>query len=84
MMKYVFIVCLGAISYGMLSSFAKIAYGQGYSAAEITFMQALLGTLMLWVMVFFQKIKITRQRPPRGQVSQLLAGLFTFHEPVPF
>lgn len=51
------IVAFGALSFGMLSSFAKIAYGQGYSAAEITFTQAILGALMLWGIVFFKKFK---------------------------
>ncbi|RAJ08238.1 threonine/homoserine efflux transporter RhtA [Chitinophaga skermanii] len=55
-MKYAIIVALGAISYGALSSFAKIAYGQGYTPAEVTFTQALLGTLILWSLTFFQKV----------------------------
>lgn len=42
MNRYIVIVALGAISYGTLSSFAKIAYGQGYNAGEITFAQAFL------------------------------------------
>jgi len=50
MFKYVIIVAIGAISYGALTSFAKIAYNEGYSAAEITFAQAFLGALVLWLL----------------------------------
>ena len=38
----------GAISFGILSSFVKVAYGQGYNAAELSFIQALLGATVLW------------------------------------
>jgi len=57
MNKYIIIVALGALSFGMLSSFAKIAYGEGYSPAEITLTQALAGTLILWSIVLFRKLK---------------------------
>lgn len=49
MNKYIALVALGAASFGMLSSFAKIAYGQGYVAAEITLAQATLGGGFLWL-----------------------------------
>lgn len=57
MNKYIIIVALGALSFGMLSSFAKIAYTEGYSPAEITLTQALAGTLILWSIVIFRKLK---------------------------
>jgi drug/metabolite transporter (DMT)-like permease len=57
MNKYIIIVVLGALSFGMLSSFAKIAYGEGYSPAEITLTQALAGTLILWSIAIFRKLK---------------------------
>ncbi|KLT67711.1 EamA family transporter [Flavobacterium sp. ABG] len=57
MNKYIIIVALGALSFGMLSSFAKIAYGQGYTPGEITFSQALIGTIILWSVVIFRNIK---------------------------
>lgn len=57
MNKYIIIVALGALSFGMLSSFAKIAYGQGYSPAEITLTQALMGTLILWTLALIRNIK---------------------------
>jgi drug/metabolite transporter (DMT)-like permease len=48
MTKYIIMVLGGAISFGILSSFVKVAYGQGYNAAELSFIQALLGAIVLW------------------------------------
>lgn len=41
-------VLAGAASFGILSSFVKIAYSQGYTPAEISFIQALMGAGALW------------------------------------
>ncbi|BES60977.1 EamA family transporter [Dysgonomonas capnocytophagoides] len=57
MTRYIIIVALGALSYGMLSSFAKIAYGQGYNAGEITFVQALIGAAVLWLIVLIKNFR---------------------------
>lgn len=73
MFKYIVIVALGALSYGMLSSFAKIAYSQGYNAGEITFTQALLGALILWSIVIFRSIKNGKFKL-LGNWKLLLAG----------
>lgn len=72
MNKYIIIVALGALSFGMLSSFAKIAYGEGYSPAEITLTQALMGTLILWSIVLFRRIKSGNKLKPDWKL--LLAG----------
>lgn len=72
MNKYIIITALGALSFGMLSSFAKIAYGQGYSPGEITLAQAFLGTLILWSIVFFRRIK--NGQKPKLNWKLLLAG----------
>ncbi|WP_333852088.1 EamA family transporter [Epilithonimonas sp.] len=71
--KYIIIVASGALSYGMLSSFAKIAYSQGYNAGEITFTQALLGALILWSIVIFRSIKNGKFKL-LGNWKLLLAG----------
>jgi len=57
MNKYIIIVALGALSFGMLSSFAKIAYTQGYTPAEITLTQAFVGTVILWSIAIFRTLK---------------------------
>lgn len=42
-------VFAGACSYGMLSTFVKLAYRQGYSPAHIAFSQAFAGMCILWL-----------------------------------
>lgn len=48
MIKYIAMVFAGACSFGILSTFAKLTYREGYSAAEITFSQAFISMLILW------------------------------------
>lgn len=42
-------VFIGAASFGILSTFVKKAYGQGYNLGEVTGIQALLGVIFLWL-----------------------------------
>lgn len=51
------LVALGASSYGMLTTFVKMAYEEGFTTAEVTFSQLLLGFLGLTVLNFFRKQK---------------------------
>lgn len=53
MTRYIFMVFAGACSFGILSTFVKLAYREGYSAAEISLSQAFTGLLVLWVFHFF-------------------------------
>ena len=62
MFRYSIIVAVGALSFGMLSSFAKLSYAQGYTAGEITFVQALLGAGILWIIVLCNKLRDTEYR----------------------
>ncbi len=55
--RYILIVIFGAVSYGMLTSFAKLAYGYGFNPAEISFGQTLCGAVVLWTIVVFRKFK---------------------------
>ena len=52
MTKHIIMVFAGACSFGILSTFVKLAYGQGYTAAEISFSQAFTGMLVLWILAF--------------------------------
>ncbi|MEO8255279.1 MAG: DMT family transporter [Flavobacterium sp.] len=71
------LVGLGASSYGMLATFVKMAYQQGYTTAEVSgsqFTLGLLGVLLLNIFRKFQKndddVKISKK-----QIRQLiLAG----------
>lgn len=51
-------LALGASSYGLLGTFVKMAYRDGFSTAEITLSQFSLGFAGLFVLALFQK------RPP--------------------
>jgi drug/metabolite transporter (DMT)-like permease len=55
MIKYIVMVFVGACSFGILSTFAKLAYREGYSAAEITFSQAFISMVLLWLFTFLQR-----------------------------
>lgn len=78
MTKYIFMVFAGACSFGILSTFVKLAYGEGYTAAEISFLQAFTGALVLWVISL-----LTEKHKPAGPLLPLLGtgaaiGLTTF------
>lgn len=53
-LKGVFLVGLGATSYGMLATFVKMAYNEGFSTAEITVSQFVLGILGISLINAFQ------------------------------
>jgi drug/metabolite transporter (DMT)-like permease len=56
-LKGVFLVAFGATSYGMLATFVKMAYNEGYTTAEITTSQFVLGIIGILLINLFQKTK---------------------------
>lgn len=56
-LKGVFLVGLGATSYGMLATFVKIAYGEGFTTPEVTIAQFVYGILGMLLINIFQKAK---------------------------
>lgn len=56
-LKGVFLVGLGATSYGMLATFVKIAYGEGFTTPEVTIAQFVYGILGMLLINMFQKAK---------------------------
>jgi len=56
-LKGVFLVGLGATSYGMLATFVKLAYAQHYSTAEVTTSQFVIGILAMAFIYGIQKRK---------------------------
>lgn len=56
-LKGVFLVAFGATSYGMLATFVKMAYNEGYTTAEVTTSQFVLGITGILLINLFQKIK---------------------------
>ncbi|MDQ0918070.1 DMT family transporter [Paenibacillus sp. V4I5] len=49
------LVIIGASSYGLLSSFIKKAYDQGFTEGQITPAQMTMGTLFVWMLILFHK-----------------------------
>ena len=56
-LKGVVLVGLGATSYGMLATFVRLAYDEGFTTAEVTTSQFVFGILGILVINLFQKIK---------------------------
>ena len=49
--KGIIYVALGASSFGMLASFVKLAYKSGYSTAEVTLSQFILGIIIISILL---------------------------------
>ena len=76
-LKGVFLVALGATSYGMLATFVKIAYGEGYTTAEVTTSQFIYGIIGILILNLFQKIKNKNSAPKASKqniLQLMLAG----------
>ena len=56
-LKGVFLVGLGAASYGMLATFVKLAYQENFTTAEVTTSQFILGIIGILIINTFQRIK---------------------------
>lgn len=77
-LKGVFLVALGATTYGMLATFVKMAYSEGYTTAEVTTSQFIYGILGILVINLFQRIK-NKNKPAvkasrKNIFSLMLAG----------
>ena len=55
LVKGVTLVGLGATSYGMLATFVKLAYKNGYTTAEVTTSQFVIGIIGILLINLFQK-----------------------------
>ena len=76
-LKGVFLVALGATSYGMLATFVKIAYGEGYSTAEVTTSQFIYGIIGILILNVTHKIKNKNSAPKASKQNifhLMLAG----------
>ncbi|MDG2432778.1 DMT family transporter [Flavobacterium sp.] len=76
-LKGVFLVGLGATTYGMLATFVKMAYTENYTTAEVTSSQFILGIIGILLINLFQKIKnknTTKKASSRNIFQLMLAG----------
>jgi drug/metabolite transporter (DMT)-like permease len=72
LLKGVILVGIGAIIYGMLATFVKMAYEEGYTTAEVTVSQFVLGILGMLIINAFQKAK-------KGNTVVKASGKNIFH-----
>ena len=70
------LVALGASSYGMLTTFVKMAYAEGFTSYEIIFSQMILGMFGLVIInLLFVKGKSTSQFEPKSKsILKLMAA----------
>ena len=73
-LKGVLLVGLGATSYGMLATFVKIAYGEGYTTPEVTIAQFVYGILGMLLINIFQKAKKRNEvvKATKRNITQLM------------
>ncbi|WP_348825735.1 EamA family transporter [Flavobacterium aestuarii] len=79
-LKGVFLVGIGATSYGMLATFVKMAYEEGYTTAEVTISQFLLGIAGILIINAFQKAKNKNEAikaTPKNILQLITAGTST-------
>jgi len=68
MIKNALLVLLGACSFGILSTFVKLAYGEGYTLGEVTGVQVFFGMLTLWILFLSGKATgLVKERPKKGK-----------------
>jgi drug/metabolite transporter (DMT)-like permease len=76
-LKGAFLVGLGATSYGMLATFVKLAYQEGFTTAEVTISQFTIGIIGLFLLQFFQKSSTENSKPKTTKKERfhlILAG----------
>ncbi len=70
------LVALGASSYGMLTTFVKMAYAEGYTSYEITFSQMLLGLIGLIILnlIFVKEKQSYLEQTKTKSILKLMAA----------
>lgn len=72
--KYAFMVFAGAVSYGVLSTFVKLAYGAGYTVGTVTGSQMIIAVLLIWAFYFVQQTKTETPHSNKGWGWLMLTG----------
>ena len=67
---------MGAASYGILSTIAKLSYSAGFTASDATSGQMVIGVVILWSIVFFlERKKSTVHATKAEAVNLMLMGI---------
>jgi len=77
MIKGILLVVIGAASYGVLATFVKVGGMEGFSTAELTFSQSLIGLAVLLILNTFSRKthkKDTTQKLTKKGKIQLIGG----------
>lgn len=70
----IFLVLVGSASYGLLSTFVKLAYHDGFTTAEVTLAQSGVGALVLTLIAYFVGRK-SRAPVPTEKLKLALVGI---------
>ncbi len=75
-LKGVVLVGIGAASYGMLATFVKVSYNQGFTTAEVTASQIIIGLIGMYLINLFNKKKrnIKQHVPTSKNKLNLIVG----------
>jgi len=75
-LKGAILVALGAASYGLLATFVKLAYREGYTTAEVTGSQVFLGIVGVGLIYAMQKIRVKEvaKATPLNKMQLVAAG----------
>src|ERR1700741_4036700 len=75
MTKYIVMVFTGACCFGILSTFVKVAYQEGYTTGDISGSQACLGMRALWLLYLLQQRREGKnEQPGTASWKVILAG----------
>ena len=74
LLKGTLFVALGASSYGMLATFVKLAYEQGFTTAEVTTSQYVFALIFMMALNYFTKNKQTLQASKKDVRQLVISG----------
>lgn len=76
MTRYIIMVFTGACCFGILSTFVKVAYQEGYATGDISGSQACFGMMVLWALYLLQRKTPTSaiDQPQTASWKVMLAG----------
>lgn len=75
-LKGIFLVGIGASSYGMLATFVKIAYSEGFTTSEVTVSQIIIGIIAMLIITAFQR-KRSKKKIAKASVKNIFRLILT-------